>query len=83
MSNEGGRGSIICCVMLPESWRRGLGADMRWAVGDWSLGNEKETKAGNYRSIMWTNFHAFVPVEKYVGPPEHLYVLFFRAAAYG
>lgn len=77
ISNEGGGGSIVCCVMLPEKWHEGLVAEIRWSVADWSQENEKETKVGNYRSVIWTDFHAFVPVEKYTGPPEQLYAHFF------
>lgn len=73
----GGGGSDFCCVMLPEKWRPGLVAELRWSVSDWSKENGDEIKVGNYRSVTWTNFKAYVPVEKYAGEPEQLYVHFF------
>lgn len=76
VSREGGGGSNVCCVLLPEKWRPGLRVEVRWAVADWSNENRKEIEAGNYRSVIWKCFKAFVPVEKY-DEPDQLYVHFF------
>jgi hypothetical protein len=77
VGKEGGGGSNVCCVMLPKNWRPGLEVDLRWSVSDWSRQNEKETKAGIYTSVQWTNLKAFVPVEKYEEGASQLYVHFF------
>ena len=77
VGREGGGGSDYCCVTLPEKWRPGMVAELRWAVADWSKENKEETAVGNYRSITWKCFKAIVPVEKYDGEPEQLYVHFF------
>lgn len=76
IGREGGGGSNVCCVLLPEKWRPGLKVELRWAVADWSKENRKEIMASNYRSVIWTCFKALVPVEKY-DRPEQLYVHFF------
>lgn len=73
---EGGGGGTVCCVMLPLKWNPKLAAEIRWSVADWSNEKELETKAGNYRSIVWKNYKAIVPIEKYERA-EDLYVHFF------
>lgn len=77
VGREGGGGSNVCCIMLPENWRPKLVVELRWSVSDWSNENEKETANGNYQSITWESFKALVPVEKYDGKPGRLYVHFF------
>lgn len=74
---EGGGGSTVCCAMLPEKWRPGLVGDVRWSVSDWSKKNKEQVAAGDYSSVDWKMFRAIVPVEKYEGHPEQLYVHFF------
>jgi hypothetical protein len=77
VGREGGGGSDVCCVLLPNKWRPGLTAEVRWAVGDWSKENLTETAAGNYTSITSEGvYKALVPVEKY-DVPGQLYVHFF------
>jgi hypothetical protein len=77
VGREGGGGSNVCCVMLPEKWRTGLVVELRWSVSDWSKENKEETANSNYRSVIWKSFKALVPVEKYDGKPGRLYVHFF------
>lgn len=77
VGNEGGGGSTVCCIMLPKKWRPGLVGDLRWSVSDWSKENKEQTAVGNYSSVDWTLFRAIVPVEKYEGTPNELYVHFF------
>jgi hypothetical protein len=78
VGREGGGGSDVCCVLLPNKWRPGLTAEVRWAVGDWSKENLTETAAGNYTSITSEGvYKALVPVEKYEEPGK-VYVHFFK-----
>lgn len=77
VGREGGGGSDVCCVLLPKKWRPGLVVEVRWAVGDWSKENRAEIESENYKSVTYTFFKAFVPVEKYE-TPEHVFVHFFR-----
>ena len=77
VGREGGGGSEVCCIRLPQKWRPGLVAEIRWSVGDWSNENPMETNEGNYRSVTWTAFRAVVPVEKYE-EEGHLNVHFFK-----
>lgn len=76
VGREGGGGGNVCCVMLPIKWRPGLIAEVRWSVGDWSNEKKVETKQGNYQSVVWNNYKAVVPIEKYESA-EDLYVHFF------
>jgi len=78
VGREGGGDSDVCCVLLPNKWRPGLTAEVRWAVGDWSRQNKQETAAGNFKSITFERFKAIVPVEKY-DVPGQLYVHFLSA----
>jgi len=73
---EGGGGGNVCCVMLPMKWHPGLIVEIRWSIADWSNEKKVETKAGNYQSIVWKNYKAVVPIEKYESA-EDLYVHFF------
>lgn len=77
IGREGGGGSTYCCIMLPQRWRPGLIGDIRWSVLDWSQENPQETVAGNYSSIRWKTFRAIVPIEKYEGDADRVYVHFF------
>ena len=76
VGREGGGGGNVCCVMLPMKWRPGLIAEIRWSIADWSNEKEFETKAGIYKSIVWKNYKAVVPIEKYESA-EDLYIHFF------
>jgi hypothetical protein len=75
---RGGGGGMICCVALPEKWRPGMTAEIRWNVLHWSDNApihldpstpEIVDDAGTYRA-------AKVPVEKY-DEPGMLWVHFF------
>jgi hypothetical protein len=77
VGREGGGGSNYCCVLLPERWRGGLVAELRWSVADWSKEKKEETQLGIYQSITLKCFKAYVPIEKYFGTPGQLYIHFF------
>ena len=73
----GGGGGYVCCVMLPEIWRSGLVAKIKWRVIDWRQENKDETKAGIFKSILDEgSYVATVPVEYYAEPGD-LYIHFF------
>ncbi|USX14228.1 DUF3304 domain-containing protein [Oxalobacteraceae bacterium OTU3CAMAD1] len=76
VGREGGGGGNVCCVVLPVKWRPGLIAEIRWSIADWSNEKEIETRKGNYQSVVWKNYKAVVPIEKYESP-EDLYIHFF------
>lgn len=73
----GGGGGYVCCVMLPEVWRPGLVAKVKWRVLDWRQENTNETKVGILKSILDEGkYVATAPVEYYAEPGD-LYVHFF------
>jgi hypothetical protein len=74
---EGGGGSSSCCVRLPRKWRPGLTVMVRWAVGDWSKANRRQTATGDYTSVSSGGmYRAVIPVEKYADADD-IYVHFF------
>lgn len=76
-AGRGGGGGYVCCVMLPEVWRPGLVAKIKWRVLDWRQENTDETKVGVLKSIVEDgNYAATAPVEYYAEPGD-LYVHFF------
>lgn len=76
VGREGGGGSFVCCAELPRKWQPGMTAKVRWSVNDWSNAVLAEVDAGNYRSMVFENYEATVPIEKY-GKVGNLYAHFF------
>ena len=76
VGREGGGGSFVCCVELPRKWQPGMTAKVRWSVNDWSNAVMSEVDAGDYKSMVFENYEAVVPIEKY-GEVGDLYAHFF------
>jgi hypothetical protein len=73
ISEEGGGGSMVCCVTLPLKWRAGLVADVRWEVDRiLKTSDPKTPEIAKVEGI----YRATVPVEKYA-EPGNFFVHFF------
>ena len=77
VQREGGGGGLVCCVMIPAKWRRGIEVEVRWSIESWSHENRAEIKSGEFRSVgIEETYLANVPLEKYEQPGD-LYIHFF------
>jgi hypothetical protein len=70
-------GDRNCCIRIPERWRKGLVADVRWVVWDWSAVAESDFRELRVaKAKMEGIYRASVPVEQY-DEADTLYVHFF------